>query len=98
MLAVQPFGLAAAACDVGQCLQPVDRSAAEPPGGQDVERDILEQAGKARTAHVGDQEDAVTPAVELRGQRMRRHHVAAGAPGSEHEVHVVSLSPLHFTT
>jgi len=37
-------------------------------------------------------------AFQFRGQRMSWNHVAAGPPGSEHEIHVVSDSPLHFTT
>ena len=63
-----------------------------------MHRDVLEQARKPRAALVGDQKHAVPAALELRRERMGRDHVAAGSPGSEHEVHVVRLSPLHFTT
>ena len=61
-------------------------------------RDILEQAGKASAPLVGDQQHAVTAAFQFRGQRMSWNHVSAGAASGQNEVHVVRLSPLHFTT
>jgi hypothetical protein len=63
-----------------------------------MHRHALEQAREARAALVGNQQYAVAAPLELRGQRVRRDHVAAGASGSEHEIHVVRFSPLHFTT
>ena len=71
---------------------------AKTSGGQDVNGDVFEQPREAGSAFVGDQQDAVTAAPKLRGQRMGRNHVPAGAPGGQDEIHAVSDSPLHFTT
>jgi hypothetical protein len=79
-------------------LEPADRPAAEPPGRQNLHRNVLEQAGEARSAPVGDQQDSVPADLQFRRKRVGRDHVATGAPGSEYEVHAVRLSPLHLTT
>ena len=71
---------------------------AEPSGGQDVDWHILEQPGEARAAVIGDQQHAVAAAPEFRRERMGRDHVSAGSSSGQDEVHVVKLSPLHFTT
>jgi hypothetical protein len=70
----------------------------EPPRREDVHRHTLEQAGEARPSLVGDQQDAVAAASQLRGQRMCRNHVSAGPSGGQHKVHAIRFSPLHFTT
>jgi hypothetical protein len=59
---------------------------------------ILEEAWETRAALVGDQQDAMPAALKLRRERMGRYHMATGPTGSENEIHVVSDSPLHFTT
>jgi len=51
-----------------------------------VRFDILEQAGNAFAAFVGDEGNAMATARELAAERMRRNHVTAGAPGGQNEV------------
>ena len=58
----------------------------------------VKKAGKASAALVGDQQHSVAAALQFGGKRMGRDHMAAGSSGSENEIHVVSDSPLHFTT
>src|SRR5437879_744605 len=98
MLAVEPLRLRPPLDHRASRLDPADRTTAEPAGGENVHGNILEQAGKTRAAFVGDQQHAVAAALELRRERMGRDHMATGSPGSESEIHVVSDSPLHFTT
>ena len=68
------------------------------PGGQDMDRHVLEQAGIFCAAVVGDQHYAMAARLEFGGERMRRDHMSAGAPGSENDIHRAKLSPPHLTT
>jgi hypothetical protein len=95
-LPIECFGLAPPGDHRANGLQPGDRPAADPPGWQDMDRHVVEQAGNARPALVGDQADAVT-APGWR-QRMGRDHMSAGAAGRQNHIHAASFSPLHFTT
>jgi hypothetical protein len=64
----------------------------------------IEQAGDALPALVGHQRHAMPAPHQLGGERMGRHHVAAGAAGGEHEMpgHASNTAAhqrlLHFTT
>jgi len=98
VFAVQPLRLATPSDHRARGFEPADRPAAEPSGGQDVHRHTVEQPRESRAAVVGDQQHAVATALQLRGERVGRDHVAAGPSGSEDEIHAVRLSPLHFTT
>src|SRR5690242_11689736 len=98
MLAIKPLCFPSALQDRSGGPEPADGPAAEPSGGQDMHGDALEQARKAGAAFICNQQHAVAAAFQLRGQRMRRNHMAAGSTGSEYEIHADRLSPLHFTT
>ena len=70
----------------------------EPPGGQDVDLDVVEQAGDARAAIVGDQRHPMAAQQQFLGERVGRHHMAAGPARGEDIVARHHLSPLHRTT
>ena len=84
--------------DRSRRLDPAERPAAQPPGGQDMRDHPVEQPGNAGAALVGDQRDVVAARHQLRGERVGRDHMAAGSPGCESEIHPGRQSPLHFTT
>ena len=80
---VEPRGHRPAGEDLADRAEPADRPAAQPAGGEDMDRHALEQPGDARAAIVGDQRDAMAAPHQLLGQRMGGDHVPAGAAGGE---------------
>ena len=98
MIAIDVLRLRPPADDGVQGLEPADRTAAEPAGRKDMDRHVLEQAREARAAVVGDEQHLVPARLQFGGERVGRDHMSAGPAGGQDEVHVVSDSPLHFTT
>ena len=99
VLAVERLGLAAARAitDAHALSQPIGPPPSR-PAGRMCTGTSSNSAGEARAALVGDQQHAMAALLQLRGERMGRDHVPAGASGGQNEIHAVTLSPLHFTT
>jgi hypothetical protein len=98
MFSIQGARLAAAFQHRSHCLEQADRPAAKPARGQDVDRDVLEQAGIFGAAIVGHKHHAVAPGLQLSRKGMCGDHVPASATGGEYDVHRAELSPPHLTT
>ena len=78
-------------------LQHGDRTFGQPPGGQHMDRHVLEQPRNARPALVGHQRHRVPAPAQFLGERMGGHHVAARAPGGQQIVAAVSHQLVHVT-
>ncbi|MCY1171101.1 hypothetical protein D9M73_112010 [compost metagenome] len=75
-------------------LDIADRPAAQPPGGQDMRLNALEQAGKAHPALIADQCDIMPALDQFRRQCCRRDHMPASAARRQNEMPCRAHTPL----
>jgi hypothetical protein len=62
-----------------------------------VRLDTIEESRNPGTTFISDERDTVATLSQFLGQRVRWHHVAAGASGRENEMPLAQRL-LHFTT